>query len=163
MKNNNYRKKDLFIDDFDKQKALIDLSEIIKCKSISYRDQSKMDFSEFKKIHNYIFSSFPYINKYASYKVINEGSIYFTIKGKDESLPYGLFMGHIDVVPPVNENEWEEEPFSGKIDDSYIYGRGALDMKSIDVALLNAIEYSLKKYGQPRNDYVRMEKTYLLQ
>ena len=150
MKNNNYRKKDLFIDDFDKEKALIDLSEIIKCKSISYRDQSKMDFSEFKKIHNYIFSSFPYINKYASYKVINEGSIYFTIKGKDESLPYGLFMGHIDVVPPVNENEWEEEPFSGKIDDSYIYGRGALDMKSIDVALLNAIEYSLKKYGQPQ-------------
>ena len=71
MKNNNYRKKDLFIDDFDKEKALIDLSEIIKCKSISYRDQSKMDFSEFKKIHNYIFSSFPYINKYASYKVIN--------------------------------------------------------------------------------------------
>ena len=44
MQNNTYRKKDLFIDDFDKQKALLDLSEIIKCKSISYRDQSKMDF-----------------------------------------------------------------------------------------------------------------------
>ena len=150
MENTNYRKKDLFIDGFDKQKALIDLSEIIKCKSISYRDQSKMDFLEFKKIHQYIFNNFPFIMKYASYKVINEGSIYFTIKGKDETLPYGLFMGHIDVVPPVNENKWEEEPFSGKIDEKYIYGRGALDMKSIDVAILSAIEYSLKKYGQPQ-------------
>ncbi|MGN1294936.1 MAG: M20/M25/M40 family metallo-hydrolase [Bacilli bacterium] len=150
MSDINYRKKDLNIESFDKQKAIEDLSAIIKCKSISYRDQSKMDFNEFKKIHQYIFANFPNIMKYATYKVINEGSIYFIIKGKDESLPYGLFMGHIDVVPPVNESEWDEEPFSGKVDEQYIYGRGALDMKSIDVALLNAIDYFLKNYGQPQ-------------
>ena len=43
MKNNNYRKKDLFIDDFDKQKALIDLSEIIKCKKRAQQTLRKIE------------------------------------------------------------------------------------------------------------------------
>lgn len=38
------------------------------------------------------------------------------------------FMGHIDVVPPGEG--WSVEAFSGLIQDGYIYGRGAQDMKS---------------------------------
>jgi len=40
-----------------------------------------------------------------------------------------LLYGHVDVVP-VEEDEWSHDPFAGTINDGYIWGRGALDMKS---------------------------------
>jgi acetylornithine deacetylase/succinyl-diaminopimelate desuccinylase-like protein len=50
------------------------------------------------------------------------------IKGKKAGKPVVL-LGHIDVVP-AHEDGWIEPPFSGAIRDGYIYGRGAIDMKS---------------------------------
>lgn len=46
-----------------------------------------------------------------------------------------LLMSHLDVVP-ANPDEWDEPPFSGKIKDGYIWGRGALDCKGVALAHL---------------------------
>ncbi len=43
-----------------------------------------------------------------------------------------LLQNHLDVVP-ANREGWDYDPFSGHIDGKYLYGRGALDMKSIGV------------------------------
>lgn len=52
-----------------------------------------------------------------------------------------LFNGHVDVVPPGDLAEWgEEDPFSGKVDDEYIYGRGSVDMKGGNAAALFALK-----------------------
>jgi acetylornithine deacetylase len=42
-----------------------------------------------------------------------------------------VFSGHIDVMPAYGK-KWEvfEDPFSGKIKDGRLYGRGAADMKA---------------------------------
>lgn len=40
-----------------------------------------------------------------------------------------ILNGHSDVVPPGNLEKWDFDPFSGKIQDGTIYGRGASDMK----------------------------------
>jgi acetylornithine deacetylase/succinyl-diaminopimelate desuccinylase-like protein len=40
-----------------------------------------------------------------------------------------LLYGHVDVVP-VTGQEWTHDPFEGVREDGYIWGRGALDMKS---------------------------------
>lgn len=37
--------------------------------------------------------------------------------------------GHIDTVDTGNINEWEWDPFEGKLEDGIIYGRGSVDMK----------------------------------
>jgi acetylornithine deacetylase/succinyl-diaminopimelate desuccinylase-like protein len=37
---------------------------------------------------------------------------------------------HLDTVPPGNPEEWDSGPFSGKIADGRIYGRGAYDDKA---------------------------------
>jgi acetylornithine deacetylase/succinyl-diaminopimelate desuccinylase-like protein len=50
------------------------------------------------------------------------------IKGKKPGKPVVL-LGHLDVVPAHDEG-WIEPPFSGAIRDGFIYGRGAIDMKS---------------------------------
>ena len=39
------------------------------------------------------------------------------------------FAGHTDVVPPGAAEAWRHDPFSGTIEDGFLYGRGAVDMK----------------------------------
>ncbi|GAA1660214.1 acetylornithine deacetylase [Mycolicibacterium murale] len=53
------------------------------------------------------------------------GSI--TGRGGGRSL---IFNGHVDVVPPGNPDRWTADPFSGRIDDDRVWGRGASDMKA---------------------------------
>jgi len=48
----------------------------------------------------------------------------------DGSLPPLLLYTHLDVVPAEPEH-WTHPPFNGDLADGYIWGRGALDMKSI--------------------------------
>lgn len=50
------------------------------------------------------------------------------LKGKKAGRPVVL-LGHLDVVPAHDEG-WVEPPFSGAVRDGFIYGRGAIDMKS---------------------------------
>ena len=49
------------------------------------------------------------------------------------------FSGHVDVVPPGEENLWASNPFSGEIKDGRIFGRGSVDMKSSVAAFLVAL------------------------
>lgn len=44
-----------------------------------------------------------------------------------------LLLHHIDVVPAV-ASEWTKPPFGGTVAEGYIWGRGALDIKSLGIA-----------------------------
>lgn len=57
-----------------------------------------------------------------------------------------ILNGHIDVVPAGDETQWLHDPFSGKVTDGKMYGRGVTDMKGGNVSLLFAIE-CLKQLG----------------
>ena len=48
-----------------------------------------------------------------------------------------LFCGHVDVVPAQDEG-WTHSPFSGKLKDGFVWGRGATDMKGGCASLLSA-------------------------
>ncbi|WP_244928231.1 M20/M25/M40 family metallo-hydrolase [Nocardioides sp. W7] len=49
-----------------------------------------------------------------------------------------LLHGHLDVVPAAAE-DWQVDPFSGEIQDGYVWGRGAVDMKDFDAMLLSVV------------------------
>ena len=49
-----------------------------------------------------------------------------------------LLHGHLDVVP-ANADDWKVDPFSGEIQDGYLWGRGAVDMKDFDAMLLSTV------------------------
>lgn len=49
-----------------------------------------------------------------------------------------LLHGHLDVVPAAAE-DWQVDPFSGEIQDGYVWGRGAVDMKDFDAMLLAVV------------------------
>jgi succinyl-diaminopimelate desuccinylase len=50
-----------------------------------------------------------------------------------------LLLSHLDTVPPGGESHWSLPPFSGKIVESKIYGRGAIDTKGGMAAALYAL------------------------
>ena len=50
------------------------------------------------------------------------------------------FQGHTDVVPPGDLSLWEGDPFTARVLDGVMFGRGACDMKAGVVANLVALE-----------------------
>ncbi len=64
-----------------------------------------------------------------------------------------LLLHHIDVVPAVR-SEWTRPPFAGERKEGYIWGRGALDAKSLGVAHLMTL-LDLKRTSAPlRRDVI---------
>jgi acetylornithine deacetylase len=51
-----------------------------------------------------------------------------------------ILQGHCDVVPAGPSKMWKTPPFRPTIDDDWMYGRGAADMKAGTIAALYAIE-----------------------
>jgi acetylornithine deacetylase/succinyl-diaminopimelate desuccinylase-like protein len=57
------------------------------------------------------------------------GSVITRLKGTSEK-PSLLLLSHLDVVT-ANPKEWSVDPFAGIVKDGFVWGRGALDMKSM--------------------------------
>lgn len=60
--------------------------------------------------------------------------------------PVLAFAGHTDVVPPGPGKNWRNPPFEPVIQDGYLYGRGAADMKGSLAAFVTACERFLKNH-----------------
>jgi len=75
------------------------------------------------------------------------------ILGTDPSASGLLVHGHLDVVPAV-ANEWTKPAFGGVIDDGFIWGRGAVDMKDMDAMILSVVRDWGRTGYRPRRDIV---------
>ncbi len=74
------------------------------------------------------------------------------ISGKNKGKPV-ILLSHIDVVPAKAE-EWEVPPFSGEVRNGFIYGRGAIDMKSQAICQLLAFAQLQKDGVKPERDII---------
>lgn len=63
---------------------------------------------------------------------------------RGEGAPHFCFAGHTDVVPAGAEDAWRHPPFAGVSDGTYLWGRGAVDMKGAIGAYLCALGTFLK-------------------
>ena len=134
----------------DGQKAIDDLAEMIRCKTVSYYDDDKIDKAEFKKFRALLKKLYPEVFRKATYEEIGPSGILFTLKGKSAEQP-AVFMAHYDVVP-VNEEGWTKPAFEGIIEDGVLWGRGTLDTKCTLLGVLEAAEHLLKKGFVPEHD-----------
>jgi len=63
-------------------------------------------------------------------------------------LPNIIFLNHIDVVPSKDDSNWIYPPFSGKIYDGELWGRGAFDNKGNAVMQLFSLLEIKKNYDK---------------
>jgi carboxypeptidase PM20D1 len=74
-------------------------------------------------------------------------------KGADPKLKPLVISGHMDVVE-ARPSDWERDPFTPVVENGFLFGRGASDMK-LDDALAVAALIELKREGyKPRRDIV---------
>lgn len=59
-------------------------------------------------------------------------------------------LGHLDVVPPGNLEEWKIPPFQPKIINDILYGRGVLDDKGPTIIVLYCLKYLKDHNYQPK-------------
>ncbi len=62
-----------------------------------------------------------------------------------------MLLSHVDVVP-VERDLWSVDPFGGEIHNGYVYGRGAVDMKSMtakQLALMFQFAREARTQGRP--------------
>ena len=80
-------------------------------------------------------------------------NVFCRLPGADPSRGALLVHGHLDVVP-ADPAEWSVHPFSGAVQDGYLWGRGAIDMKDM-VAMTIAVARRFKRDGvTPPRDLV---------
>ena len=73
-------------------------------------------------------------------------NIYARLRG-DGSKKAFVLLNHMDVVP-ADRRYWSVDPFGGTIQDGYLWGRGAIDMKTMGIFELMAM-LTLKREGIP--------------
>ena len=74
-------------------------------------------------------------------------------RGADPSLGPLVISGHMDVVE-AKPSDWRRDPFTPVVENGYLFGRGATDMK-LDGTIAIAALIELKRQGfKPRRDIV---------
>jgi carboxypeptidase PM20D1 len=108
--------------------------------------------AEFDTLHAHLKARYPLVHEKLQREVVGGHSLLFTWKGSDTTLQPVALMAHQDVVPiaPGTEPLWKKPPFSGVIEEGFVWGRGTLDDKSNLVTQLEAAELLLKAGFAPK-------------
>ena len=80
-------------------------------------------------------------------------AVQLRIPGTDPTAPALVVHGHLDVVPAVAA-DWTHPPFAAEVDDGFIWGRGAVDMKDMDAMILAVARHWGRTGVRPRRDIV---------
>ena len=127
------------------------LAGSIRIPTISHEDPAAFDAEAFQTLHGYLQEQFPRVHSQLRRETVGAHSLLYTWQGNDPSLKPILLAGHLDVVPvePGTEQSWQQAPFSGRIADGFIWGRGAIDNKSAVLGTLEAVEMLLAEGFRP--------------
>lgn len=136
--------------DFDRQRAIDNLCDLVRCKTVSYKDHSLEDDGEFQKLLDMLPSLYPSVFDKCTFFIFPDRGLLFKWEGKSHEKP-AVMMAHYDVVP-VNEDQWEKPAFEAIIEDGVIWGRGTLDTKVTFNGILSAAEHLISEGFVPEHD-----------
>ncbi len=91
-----------------------------------------------------------YETEYVESGAPGRGNVFARLPGADTSRGALLVHGHLDVVP-AEPADWSVHPFSGAVEDGYVWGRGAIDMKDmVGMAIALARQFKIEGTVPPR-------------
>ena len=134
----------------NEEKIITDMSDMIRCKTVSSRDASEVNVVEFLKFQELLKERFPNINKQCTLQKISKTGLLYHLPGKSSANP-SVCMAHYDVVP-VEEESWTKPAFDAIIEDGVMWGRGTLDTKGTLCGIVEALEQLLVEGYVPEND-----------
>ncbi|MES2763084.1 MAG: M20/M25/M40 family metallo-hydrolase [Bacteroidota bacterium] len=108
------------------------LSEYLKIKSVSGNEKAAGEYMK-KLCEGFGFHTTVFTDTDSSYNFCA------SLLPLEKNLPSVLMINHLDVVP-VEENSWKYPPFAGIVYNDTVFGRGALDMKSLAVMQVFALK-----------------------
>ncbi len=126
------------------------LSRMIQIPTVSYQEADRIDRRAFEDFKVLLEAQYPEVDRVCDKSFHGRTGILYRWKGKSSQSPVVL-MSHYDVVP-CDEALWTVEPFSGRIDDTYIWGRGTLDTKGTLCGIMEAAEALITNGFVPDND-----------
>lgn len=135
---------------FDGEKAIENLRELVRCKTVSYKDSSLEEDGEFQKLIAKLPYLYPNVFTTCSFTELPDRALLFKWEGKNHTEPTVL-MAHYDVVP-VDESGWEKPPFEAILEDGVIWGRGTLDTKVTFNGVLFSADTLIAEGFVPEND-----------
>lgn len=136
----------------DAQTIAEHLSTAIRLETISAPDErGRVERAAFESIHNALARMYPRLHTALKRERINTFSLLYTWQGTSPEMEPVVLCGHLDVVPsdPATSAEWSHPPFSGDVTEGCVWGRGALDMKSTVITVLEAVENLVEAGYQP--------------
>ncbi len=135
---------------FDKDRAAENLRQLVRCKTVSYRDPSLEDNAEFEKLIALLPQLYPQVFEVCEFLQLPDRALLFRWPGKASGDP-AVLMAHYDVVP-VNEEMWDVPPFEAVLKEGRIWGRGTLDTKVTFNGVLFSADHLIAEGFVPEQD-----------
>ncbi len=123
--------------------------------AIQFQTSSNGKKQAFIQFNRWLEVTYPLSFKILSVKKFKNARL-LTWQGRSKKQLPILLAAHMDVVPATADG-WCYQPFSGKIINHEVWGRGALDDKHSVIMILEAVESLLKSNYQPnRTIYIAL-------
>ncbi len=135
---------------FDCYTMIVNLRQLIRCKTVSFRDRSLEDEAEFKKLRELLPALYPTVFRKCEATDFQSRAILIRWEGESAGAP-AVFMAHYDVVP-ADEKGWDRPPFEAILEKDVIWGRGSIDTKVTVNGILFAAEHLMRRGFTPKHD-----------
>lgn len=134
----------------DAQTATEHFQQLLRCKTVSYIDETQTNEEEFARFEALLPTLYPAVHAVCEKEKIGSRALLYRWKGKTSGGPTVL-MAHYDVVP-VTESEWKHPPFAAEISEGMLWGRGTLDTKGTLLSVMEGAETLIQQGFVPECD-----------
>ena len=127
------------------------LSRMIQLPTVSAELDSRgaQPFDDFATL---LAELYPLVHENLELERITAIGLLFRWAGAAASAQPLVLMAHYDVVPVDESDVWTHPPFEGRVEEGWVYGRGALDDKGPLLVVLEAVENLLSAGFTPARD-----------
>lgn len=135
-----------------REHAVASLQMAVRFPTISADDPESVDWTPFERYADFLCERYPAFHAAAERHVVAGHALIYRWPGKESHRRPVVWMAHQDVVPVENASDWTHPPFAGELAEGCLWGRGALDMKSHMIAMLECCEALIAQGYTPARD-----------